>query len=107
LKIARVTGTLVSTIKHQEHVGAKLLLVTPVDSDAKPSEPAFIAIDAAQAGIGDYVLVVEEGKSARQVLQSPAAPCEAIIVGVIDYLTTHGRQRILAAPKSQEQKKLE
>ncbi len=104
MKIARVTGTLVSTIKHQDHVGAKLLLVTPVDCDARPSEPAFIAIDAAQAGIGDYVLVVEEGKSARQVLDSQSAPCEAIIVGVIDYVMTHGHQRIIAAPESQEQK---
>ena len=96
-----------STIKHQAHFGAKLLLVTPVDQNAKPSEPAFIAIDAAQAGIGDYVLVVEEGKSARQVLDSEAMPCEAIIVGVIDYVTTRGRQRILAAPENQERQKLE
>jgi microcompartment protein CcmK/EutM len=103
LKIARVTGTLVATVKHQDHLGAKLLLVTPVDCDAQTTEPAFIAIDAAQAGIGDYVLVVEEGKSARQVLDSQAAPCEAIIVGVIDYVMTHGQQRVLAAPKGQEQ----
>jgi microcompartment protein CcmK/EutM len=103
VKIARVIGTVVCSIKHPDHVGAKLLLVGPVDADGNAAEPVFVAIDAAQAGIGDYVLVVEEGKSARQVLQSKTAPVEAIVIGVIDTLHTGGTLRQLAPETGKEQ----
>jgi ethanolamine utilization protein EutN len=99
LKVARVVGTLVSTVKHEDHHGTKLLWVRPVDDNGRPTEGAFIAIDGAQAGIGDYVLVMEEGKGARQVMDCKSAPCEAIIVGVVDHLTFRGARRILKPPE--------
>ena len=92
MKIARVIGSLVATVKHPDHAGAKMLLVAPIDDDGRQSDLALVAIDAAQAGIGDYVLVVEEGKSARQVMDSESAPCEAIIVGVIDHVQVGGER---------------
>ena len=98
MKIARVIGSLVATVKHPDHVGCKLMFVGPIDSKGRQTDPAFIAIDAAQAGVGDYVLVVEEGKSARQVLGSESAPCEAIIVGVIDQVRVRGERLALEAP---------
>jgi ethanolamine utilization protein EutN len=99
VRIARVVGQLVSTVSDQRFDGHKLLLVRPVDDQARPADPAFLAVDAAQAGVGDYVLVVQEGKSARQLMGSTDAPCEAIIVGVIDHLQTTGRRRFLRAPE--------
>jgi len=96
--LARVVGTLVATVKHETLEGQKLLFVRPVDVAGAPTGPAFVAVDGAQAGEGDYVLVVEEGKSARQVIGNPKTPCEAIIVGVIDHLTVEGR-RVVLRPK--------
>ena len=55
----------------------------------------ILAVDAAQAGVGDYVLVVQEGKSARAVMGVADAPCEAILVGVVDYVQTGGEQGVL------------
>ena len=95
MKIARVIGSIVSTVKHRDHEGAKLMLVKPVDCEGVAGGDAFVAVDAAQAGVGDYVLVVEEGKSARQVMDKSSLPCEAIIVGVIDHLLYGGHQRVL------------
>ncbi len=105
MKIARVIGSLVATVKHPDHAGDKLMLVSPVGRGWRKIDSAFIAIDAAQAGIGDYVLVVEEGKSARQVLGSENAPCEAIIVGVIDYAQVNGKRMTLGAPADEDAKK--
>lgn len=99
MRIARVVGQVVSTVADERFDGRKLLLVRPVDDRARPADPAFVAVDAAQAGVGDYVLVVQEGKSARQVMESKDAPCEAIIVGVIDHVQTGGRRRFLRAPE--------
>ena len=99
MRIARVVGQVVSTVADARFDGHKLLLVRPVDDRARPADPPLLAVDAAQAGVGDYVLVVQEGKSARQVMDSKDAPCEAIIVGVIDHLQTTGRRRYLRAPE--------
>lgn len=96
--MARVIGTLVSTVKHPCHKNFKLLWVQPVNARGHSTEPAFIAIDNAQAGQGDYVLVVEEGKGVRQVLEDASVACEAVIIGVIDHLTIRGRTQKLAPP---------
>jgi microcompartment protein CcmK/EutM len=104
LKIARIIGQVVSTIKDPRHEGFKLLLAQPVDAAGVPSEPTLLVIDAAQAGVGDYVLVVCEGKSARQVIGVDDTPCEAIAVGVIDHLEIQGRKQQLAPPGIKESK---
>ena len=95
MKLARVIGTLVSTIKHETYQDCTLQFVQPVDDRGRPVDSAFLAVDAAQAGVGDYVLVVEEGKSARQVLGKEKIPCEAFIVGVVDYVMIGGKQKAL------------
>ena len=92
MKLARVIGQVVSTIKHPDHEGHKLLVVVPVDAEARPTGPGFVAIDAAQAGAGDTVLVLEEGKGARQILGSSTAPCEAMVVGVVDHYEIGGEK---------------
>jgi ethanolamine utilization protein EutN len=95
LKICRVIGNMVSTISHPDHKGHKLLLVRPLDGQGEPAGDSFIAVDAAQAGVGDAVLVMEEGKGARAIMDSPSAPCEAIVVGVIDHFQVAGQIRKL------------
>ena len=95
MKMARVIGHVVSTVKDPRHEGFKLLLVQPVDEQAKPWGDGLLVIDGAQAGVGDYVLVIEEGKSARAIMGSADAPCEAIAVGVIDSVMVAGKQHVL------------
>ena len=82
--IGRVVGNLVSTQKHDKLQGAKLLLVQPLDVDGQPSGAAVLAIDSVDAGIGDRVLLVQEGKSAMQVLGRGLAAVDAAVVGVVD-----------------------
>ena len=44
-----------------------------------------IAVDLVQAGPGDTVLVLDEGSSARQLLNAkPNGPVRAVIVGIVD-----------------------
>lgn len=85
--LAKVVGTVVSTIKHPAFAGRKLLLVRPLHLENEKPEDDFIAVDAAQAGIGDTVLVCQEGNSTRQVIGVPNAPVRSSIVGVIDSIS--------------------
>ena len=81
---ARVVGDVVATIKHADLAGEKLLLVQPVSDAGEPRGKAVIAVDCAQAGPGDWVLVADEGNSAAQVRRRPRGPVRTVIVGVID-----------------------
>ena len=87
MRIGRVTGALVSTQKHEKLNGAKLLLVQPIDADGHVSGVTVLAVDAAQAGVGDTVLLVMEGRAAGQAVRRRAAPVDTAIVGVIDSVT--------------------
>ena len=44
----------------------------------------WIAVDDVQAGVGDTVLVIDEGNSARQVVGMDPAPIRAVVVGIVD-----------------------
>lgn len=84
--IGKVVGTVVSTIKHPAFYGRKLLVVEAMHLSGERSEDSFIAIDTAYAGIGDIVLVCQEGNSTRQVIGIPNAPVRSSIVGIIDVI---------------------
>ena len=84
MQICRVVGTVVSTQKNRKLEGAKLMLVQPLTMDGKPKGPVVLAIDGVHSGIGDRVLLVQDGKAAMQVLGRGLAGVDAAIVGFVD-----------------------
>ena len=82
--IGRVTGSVVSTIHHPIVEGRKLLLADRLDPDGQPAGGYVIAIDAIGAGMGETVLILDEGNGARQVLDRENAPVRAVVVGIVD-----------------------
>jgi len=86
--IGTVRGNIVSTINHPYYTGKKLLVVEKEDPAGKPGG-YIIALDGGvQAGVGDRVLVIDEGNSARQIFGDANAPLRSIIVGIIDRIDT-------------------
>jgi ethanolamine utilization protein EutN len=47
----------------------------------------LVAIDSVDAGVGQIVLVIDEGNSARQVIDDPTAPVRSVIIGIVDEIT--------------------
>ena len=88
--VGRVVGEVVATIKHPDLRGRTLLLVQPLAPDDTPRGGRVIALDAAQAGVGDRVLVVDEGNAAAQVFARPRGPIRTVVVGVVDEVTGGG-----------------
>lgn len=84
MMLARVVGEVVATTHHPDLDGRKLLLVQPEGPDGAPRGGRLIAVDAAQAGVGDRVLVADEGNGAAQVLQRPRGGIRTVIVGIVD-----------------------
>ncbi len=82
--IGTVRGHIVSTINHRFYDGKKMLIVDKEDFAGKPGG-YLIAIDSGVgAGVGERVLVIDEGNSARQIVKSTTAPLRSIIVGIVD-----------------------
>jgi len=84
--IGRVVGNVVSTVKHTKLEAAKLLIVQPLDLDGREKGEALIAVDSVDAGVGDTVLLVLEGRAASKAIEKELAPVESACVGVIDYI---------------------
>ena len=83
--IGRVSGTVVATIKNELFQGHKLLVVDKLDLDGRRTAKYDIAVDVVQAGVGDLVLVLDEGNSARQILgREPLGAIRAVVVGIVD-----------------------
>ena len=85
--LGRVTGEVVATQKHPSQEGRKLLLVEPEDfagARAQGALAGLIALDAADAGVGDRVLVVLDGYAAMSAVERPMSPIDAAVVGVVD-----------------------
>ncbi len=89
--LADVIGTVVAPIQIPELNGGKLLLLRPVTPDGRRTGKTRVALDRAGAGVGDRVLVVDEGNSARGILGNPKAAVKTVIVGVVDYVEADTR----------------
>jgi len=82
--LGRVCGTIHSTINHPFYEGKRLLMVEYLAPDGTPADKYVIAVDAVDAGASETVLVVDEGNSARQVVDDLQAPLRSVIVGIVD-----------------------
>jgi len=80
---AKVIGTVVSTQKDENLKGKKLLLCKEVTHDGKPLNTYHVAVDAVQAGEGNFVLLTY-GSSSRMTDMTKDAPIDAVISAIID-----------------------
>lgn len=84
--LGRVEGAVVATQKHYKLEGRKLLLVQPLDLTGKPTGVPVLAVDGVDAGEGDRVLVVQEGRSASMVSDRVESPLDAAVIAVVDHV---------------------
>ena len=85
--LARVTGTVVATRKDERLVSNKLLVVRGIDPSGKLEGSSLVAVDTVDAGFGETVLIVS-GSSARMATGMKDCPVDAVIVGIVDEVTT-------------------
>lgn len=79
---AKVTGTVVSTIKDPGLEGVPLLVVRKIEN-GKETELLVAADATRQAGEGDFVYLLGS-KEASLIFRRPLVPADAAIVGFID-----------------------
>jgi microcompartment protein CcmK/EutM len=87
MKLARVIGSVVSTVRTRSHQGYKLMDVQYTDAHGMPTGPRAIAFDCGDAGVGDLVLVNTDGGAAKILLDDEAIVANQTICGVVDKVT--------------------
>ena len=77
-----IRGHIVSTKKQEALIGAKFMEVEILKNGVLTGE-FIVAVDSVGAGINEEVLITT-GSSARLALHNANAPCDAVIVGIVD-----------------------
>jgi ethanolamine utilization protein EutN len=83
MQLARVIGTVVSTVKNQSLDGRKFLIVQTLNADLSAKGKPQIALDAIGAGIGELVFWCR-GKEASFPFKRDSTPTDCTIVGIVD-----------------------
>ena len=82
--IARIDGSMTSTVKHQSLGGCRLLIGQRLEADGREVGEPLVLIDDLGAGFGSHVLVTSDGDLARQKLADNTTPSRMMVVGIID-----------------------
>ena len=91
--LGKVIGTVWSTRKDENLVGAKFLIVQQLDVAYNPKDTTVIAVDSVGAGVGEIVLVAQ-GSSARQTVFTKNKPVDAVIMAIVDKLDITIKEKI-------------
>lgn len=93
MRIARVIGHVIATIRSHNMRMDKLCLVEYINKQGESSGDIHVAMDQLGAGEGEWVLVVA-GSSARAAYGSveQASPVDLCIVGIIDTVASADKQ---------------
>ncbi len=91
MKLARVISQVVATQKHPFYRGLKTFMVKPLKLDGSEDGSTFVAVDRVRAGIGDTVLLMQEGSSARFMFNDAEAPVRSVIIGIVDQVEIESR----------------
>ncbi|QDU69088.1 EutN/CcmL family microcompartment protein [Engelhardtia mirabilis] len=89
--LADVIGTVVAPVQHPSLEGRTQLLLRPLSPTGEAAGKTRVAIDHVGAGVGDRVIVIDEGNSGRQLLGGAELPIKTIVVGIVDAIEHLGK----------------
>ena len=91
MRIARIVGNVVSTIKDTKFHGHKLMIIEFIDFNGNPLDSRQIAFDCANAGVGDIVLVNVDGGATKMFFNDDELIADWTICGVLDHFSVDGK----------------
>jgi|BioPla2DNA2_1021312.scaffolds.fasta_scaffold102938_1 ethanolamine utilization protein EutN len=84
MKLGRVIGNVISTIKHSKLSGIKLMVVKPVDPCGRKKSRPVILADYLNTAVGNTVFWIGDGSTICKVFGMRSIPVRGSIVGIID-----------------------
>jgi len=85
--LAKVLGNVVATQKNYRYDNARVMMCEQITPEGDGTGHTVLALDSVDAGVGDTVLIVQEGWGASTAATGEAgAAIDSAIVGVVDYI---------------------
>jgi ethanolamine utilization protein EutN len=84
--LARIDGTMTSTVKHETLEGARLLIGQRLDVDNAVTGEPIVIFDMLGASRGGVVLVSTDGDIQRK-LRGNTCPARLTVVGLVDFVS--------------------
>ena len=89
--LAKVVGNVVATKKNRRYESARVMLCQQITPEGEEMSQTLLALDSVDSGVGDTVLIVQEGWSASTAATKEAgAAIDSAIVGVVDRIDLMG-----------------
>ena len=83
MKLGRICGTVVATVKDPGLQGCQLRLMTPAAGGGQWSQETIVAVDTVGCREGDTVIWIS-AREATLALTDCVIPTDAAIVGIVD-----------------------
>jgi ethanolamine utilization protein EutN len=84
MQTGTVVGHATATVKHASMVGWRLLVVQLLTADGKEDGEPLLAIDNLGSGLGDRVILSNDGQAAREMVGHRNSPARWFILGQCD-----------------------
>ena len=85
--LGKVIGNIISTERIEGYKSKTILIIQPIEPNGTRKGKTYLAIDTVQAGVGDTVLTVDEGGSAKIAVKEPNThTIKTVVVGIIDHI---------------------
>jgi len=89
MQLARITGTVVASVKSEGLEGVRFLIVQPLDKHRSPTGQPLVAADALHtAGPGELVYFVAS-REAAEAIEERFVPVDHAVVGIVDEVALH------------------
>ena len=86
MKLARVCGTVVATVKDPALESCRLRLMYPAVGEGRWAERPIVAVDTVGSREGDTVIWIS-AREATLALTDKLIPTDAAIVGIVDHIS--------------------
>ena len=91
--LAKVVGTVVTTISHRDYKNRRLLVVQPLNKRLEPVGGLQVAADTVDAGPGDLCVMVRSREASLALPEVKFVPVDLALVGVVDELVVEPDER--------------
>jgi len=95
MRLGRVIGNIVSTIKYETLYGVKLMIVKPIDPDGNQVGQPEIVGDYLNSAIGSIVYWTEDGTAICKVYDRKNIPLRGCILGIVDKVDQKNISKVL------------
>lgn len=94
--LARVEGSVVSTVRHGSLRGWRLVICQPLNDAGEAVGSPLMGLDALGAGNGQRVVLTSDGKSVREKVGDAHSPARYMVQCIVDDVEAEAQVEVVA-----------